>query len=106
MERDEVASLLRQLVKGNKTIIKLLRQLLVAQGVDEEKQDRGDLDSKIMLSPSDVAYLLGIHVNTVRRWVDKGKLKALRITSRGDRRFRREDIERFLKERQRSDERR
>ena len=49
-----------------------------------------------MLTVREVATLLGIHVNTVRRWSDEGKLKAFRITKRGDRRFRREDVARFL----------
>ena len=51
-----------------------------------------------MLTVKDVAVMLNIHVNTVRRWADQGILKAWRITSRGDRRFRREDIARFLAE--------
>ena len=55
------------------------------------------LDSKIMLTAGDVAHLLGIHVNTVRRWSNKGVLKQYRIGSRGDRRFRREDVDGFLK---------
>ena len=59
-----------------------------------------DLDSKVMLTPSDAAHLLGVHVNTVRRWSQKGLLRAYRISSRGDRRFRREDIDRFLEEKQ------
>ncbi len=50
-----------------------------------------------MFRPGEVAKLLGIHVNTVRRWADKGILKAYRITLRGDRRFRREDVEKLLK---------
>ena len=96
-QRDEVISLLKQLAKENKAIIKLLRKILVAQGTSPER----DLDSKITLSTSDVAYLLGIHANTVRRWSQKGLLRAYRITSRGDRRFRREDIESFLKQEKR-----
>jgi excisionase family DNA binding protein len=51
-----------------------------------------------MLSIRDVARLLHIHVNTARRWSDQGILKAYRITRRGDRRFRQEDIARFLAE--------
>ena len=51
-----------------------------------------------MLTVREVADLLGIHVNTVRRWSNEGKLRAYRITKRGDRRFRREDIARFLAE--------
>jgi len=57
-----------------------------------------DLDSKVMLTTSNVAQLLGLHPNTVRRWNAKGILKSYRISSRGDRRFRREDVDSFLKE--------
>ena len=51
-----------------------------------------------MLSIRDVARLLHIHVNTARRWSDQGIIKSYRITRRGDRRFRQEDIARFLAE--------
>ena len=51
-----------------------------------------------MLSIRDVARLLHIHVNTARRWSDQGILKSYRITRRGDRRFKQEDIARFLAE--------
>ena len=51
-----------------------------------------------MLTVRDVARLLNIHVNTVRRWGDQGLLRAYRITNRGDRRFKREDIKQFLRE--------
>lgn len=49
-----------------------------------------------MLTTTDVAGLLNIHVNTVRRWSDYGILRVYRIGSRGDRRFKREDIDSFL----------
>ncbi len=49
-----------------------------------------------MLTAGEVARLLHIHPNTVRRWSDKGIIQAYRISKRGDRRFRRNDIERFL----------
>ena len=51
-----------------------------------------------MLTVNGVARLLHIHVNKVRRWSDQNILKSYRITRRGDRRFRREDIARFLAE--------
>jgi len=51
-----------------------------------------------MLTVREVAQILHIHNNTVRRWSDQGLQKAYRITSRGDRRFRKEDILKFLKE--------
>jgi len=57
-----------------------------------------DLGSKVMLTTSDVAKLLGLHVNTVRRWSKRRILKSYRIGPRGDRRFRREDVEDLLRE--------
>jgi excisionase family DNA binding protein len=51
-----------------------------------------------MLTIRQVARLLHVHPNTLRRWSSDGRIKAYRITSRGDRRFRREDVARFLAE--------
>jgi excisionase family DNA binding protein len=51
-----------------------------------------------MLTINDVARFLNIHINTARRWSDQGIIKSYRITRRGDRRFRQEDIARFLSE--------
>ena len=51
-----------------------------------------------MLTTSDVARLLNVHINTVRRWSNLGVIKAYRIGARGDRRFRQEDVSSFLSE--------
>ncbi len=51
-----------------------------------------------MLTVREVALLLHVHSNTVRRWSNRGTLKAYRITRRGDRRFKQSDIDRFLTE--------
>lgn len=51
-----------------------------------------------MLTTSEVARLLSVHINTVRRWSNQGILRAYRIGSRGDRRFRKEDINNFFLE--------
>ncbi len=51
-----------------------------------------------MLTTSDVARLLSVHINTVRRWSNQGILKTYRIGSRGDRRFDHKDVEQFLYE--------
>lgn len=59
------------------------------------------LGSRAMLTVGDVAQLLGLHVNTVRRWNNKGILKSYRVNPRGDRRFRREDVDGFLNPRYR-----
>jgi excisionase family DNA binding protein len=49
-----------------------------------------------MLRTSEVAKLLYIHINTVRRWSDQGILKPYRIGPRGDRRFMRDDVVNLL----------
>ncbi|MHC4278501.1 MAG: helix-turn-helix domain-containing protein [Planctomycetota bacterium] len=49
-----------------------------------------------ILTAGDVARLLNVHINTVRRWSDEGILKAYRIGPRGDRRFRQTDISNLL----------
>ena len=51
-----------------------------------------------MLTVSEVSRILHVHPNTLRRWADKGIIKAYSITSRGDRRFMPKDIEQFLAE--------
>ena len=51
-----------------------------------------------MLTISDVADLLNVNINTLRRWTNKGILRAYRIGTRGDRRFRQEDIDCFISE--------
>jgi excisionase family DNA binding protein len=66
----------------------------------ESTQEKPDLGTKAMLRVGEVANLLGIHINTVRRWEDKGALKGYRVGTRGDRRFRREDIDSLLTEEQ------
>ena len=54
--------------------------------------------SDSLLSVAQAAGLLGVHPNTVRAWTEAGRLQAYRINARGDRRFRRDDVERLLVE--------
>ena len=49
-----------------------------------------------MLTIKEVAILLHVHVNTVRRWSDSGIINSYQINRRGDRRFRKKDIVHFL----------
>ena len=49
-----------------------------------------------MLTTSEVARILNVHINTIRRWSNQGILKAYRIGSRGDRRFKKADIDEFF----------
>ena len=60
------------------------------------KQKKPMLEFDIMLMPREVARMLGVHVNTVRRWANRSILEAYSIGPRGDRRFRQRDIEKFL----------
>jgi excisionase family DNA binding protein len=56
-------------------------------------------DDERMLKPREVAELLGVHINTVKRLGDRGEMAFYRIGSRGDRRFRRADVEEYLSRR-------
>ena len=49
-----------------------------------------------LLSINEVAYFLGVHVSTVRRWVKQDILKAYSIGLRHNLRFKQEDILHFL----------
>lgn len=50
----------------------------------------------LLLSTGDVARLLNVHPNTVRRWSRNGILKTYRLGPRGDRRFMNEDVQKML----------
>jgi len=52
----------------------------------------------MMLTASELARLLNVHINTVRRWSNRGILKAYRVGPRGDRRFSKGDVDNFLAE--------
>lgn len=45
-----------------------------------------------LLTLREAAEVLGVQPVTLRKWDNEGKLKAIRIGSRGDRRYRREDV--------------
>ena len=62
------------------------------------KDTRSEERMSNMLTLREVARLLHVHPNTLRRWSNDGKIKAYRITERGDRRFKREEVTRFLAE--------
>ena len=52
-----------------------------------------------MMTIGEVARLFNVHTNTVRRWSEQGILKTYRVGTRGDRKFRREDVAVFYLER-------
>ncbi|MGZ6294001.1 MAG: helix-turn-helix domain-containing protein [Candidatus Limnocylindrales bacterium] len=49
-----------------------------------------------MMTASEVAEMLHLHVNTVKRLGDRGELPFYRVCKHGDRRFRYEDVIAFL----------
>lgn len=50
-----------------------------------------------LLRIREAADMLGVNPETLRRWDRQGRLKAIKIGKRGDRRYRQEDIARLIK---------
>ena len=63
--------------------------------IAKKKPTRANPD--VLLTIAEAAKLLNVHVNTVRRWSNKGILKTYRLGSRGDRRLRQGDIDKLLR---------
>ena len=72
-----------------------VRQILISK-TSKHKLKKPSLQSKLILTTGDVGQLLGVHPNTVRRWSQRGIIRIYYTGPRGDRRFRREDIDAFL----------
>ena len=53
-------------------------------------------DSLKLIGIKEVAELLSVSPATLRRWDNEGKLSAIKISERGDRRYKKEDIKKFL----------
>lgn len=50
-----------------------------------------------LLTLQQAADILGVHPNTMRNLDNKGELKAIRFGTRGDRRYLKSDIDKYLK---------
>ena len=50
-----------------------------------------------ILTMKQACELLNVHPNTLRNWDNRGVLKAIRFGTRKDRRYRREDILKLIK---------
>jgi excisionase family DNA binding protein len=50
-----------------------------------------------LLTATEVAEMLHLHVNTVKRLGDRGEIPFYRVCKRGDRRFRIDDVLDFLR---------
>lgn len=61
---------------------------------DAAKLDLNNLPD--LLTNPEVAALLRVSPLTIKRWGKRGVIKAIRINSRGDRRYKREDVLKLL----------
>ncbi|MFH0748537.1 MAG: helix-turn-helix domain-containing protein [Candidatus Bathyarchaeota archaeon] len=53
-----------------------------------------------LLTIRQAAEILNVHVETLRRWDKNGKLKAIIVNERGDRRYKPKDLEQIIKGKQ------
>ncbi len=51
-----------------------------------------------IITLAEACNILGLHPNTLRKWDNKGYLKAIRYGTRKDRRYRKSDILKILKQ--------
>ena len=73
----------------------------ISQYMGKRKQGKEKLDIDnlpTLLRISEAAEVLNVIPLTLRNWDNQGKLKAIRIGSRRDRRYKREDILKVLNE--------
>jgi len=62
------------------------------------RQVTNEVPLETMLTLRQVVNFLHVSMSTVRRWSDGGMLKSYRVGPRGDRRYLRNDVLRFLEE--------
>jgi len=54
------------------------------------------IDNKKLLRIKEAAEMLGVNPETLRRWDNEGRLKAVRLGKRKDRRYKEEDIKKII----------
>lgn len=65
---------------------------LSGQNITEEKKSLSLDNLPDLLTVREVAELLRVSPLTIKRWGKRGKLPAIRINSRGDRRYKKEAV--------------
>ncbi len=74
-----------------------VRQIVSGEATIKGKPARNNPDA--LLTAAEAAEILNVHINTVRRWSNKGILETYRIGPRGDRTLRRRDVDKVLQKR-------
>jgi DNA-binding transcriptional MerR regulator len=59
-------------------------------------KEQNQKNSPEVLTLKQTSELLNVHPNTLRNWDNSGILKAIRIGSRGDRRYKKVDVLKLL----------
>ncbi|MGB2791582.1 MAG: helix-turn-helix domain-containing protein [Candidatus Moraniibacteriota bacterium] len=62
-----------------------------------KRQSKPKEKASEILTLQEACDILHCHPNTLRNWDNKGFLKAIRFGTRGDRRYRRDDILKLLR---------
>ena len=62
----------------------------------KKKQNLSFDDLPELMTLDEVSRILRVSKITLKRWGKKGKLPAIRINSRGDRRYKKQEVMRFL----------
>ena len=64
-------------------------------GPNESESNRRS-DRGPWVTVQEAARLLNVHPNTLRRWGNRGFIRTFRVGPRGDRRYRRQDVDDLL----------
>jgi len=77
---------------------KRVKKMAKTKATAKKKLTRANFDA--LLTTAEAAKLLNVHINTVRRWSNKGIIATYRIGPRGDRRLRQGDVDKLLRKSQ------
>jgi excisionase family DNA binding protein len=72
-----------------------VRQIFKGKRKTKKKPDHNNPNT--LLTIAEAAEILNVHVNTVRRWSNKGILETYRIGPRRDRRLKQGDVDKLLR---------